>query len=320
MKVSVISKEVHAKPLFSWLVSNGYDVAMLGDNPTAIPSSTDVLVCRHRSCSHQASHLAQSWSKKTGRPMIMENGLKTISKALEKLSVEVVEAKSEKEAFLLNTEKLDSLLEHAPGKTMTWLATCLGTRVDTLIPALMEAKRLSEVSATLALDPVVPANDEDEDVPTVPTLHELEEYAAIILNDRANDPFDVQLSVLRHMADESVDDEVLRSLLRKQEAMQEEDSEEPELEAVVEEPELEVSVPIIEPLPPEESPMVAELPPIPEESPTPTNMMEAFEALRQEVVALRAELRELKTPRASITIDDLLAVGATISITPKDDV
>jgi hypothetical protein len=326
MKISVISKEVHAKPLYAWLVSNGFDVAMLGDNPTAIPSSTEVLVCRHRSCSHQASHLAQSWAKKTGRPMIMENGLKTISRKLNDLVTPGNEAepKSEEGSFLLDIKKLDEVLEHAPGKTMSWLARALSTRVDVLIPALMDAKRLSEVSATLALPPA--ANDDEEEVPSAPTLEELEQYAAIILEDRAEDPFEVQLNVLRHMADGGVDDEVLRSLLNAQQAAQEDSEEDPE-EVEVEPEAVAIEEPAdtgkhapleaIEPLPPEESPMggFTEV-----SDAMPATLMEAFEALRQEVVALRTELRELKTPRASVTLDDLIAVGAHITITPKDNV
>ena len=320
MKISVISKEVHAKPLYAWLVSNGFDVAMLGDNPTAIPSSTEVLVCRHRSCSHQASHLAQSWAKKTGRPMIMENGLKTISKKLELMAAPTPEPSEPEKKFVLDVEKLDRILESAPGKTMSWLARAMSTRVDVLIPSLMEAKRLGEVSATLSLPDPKPANDEEEEMPSAPTLEELEQYATIILEDRAEDPFEVQLNVLRHMADGGVDDEVLRSLLNAQQAAQE-DSEEVEPEAVaIEEPTPEpeeVSVRIPEPLPPEESPMggFMEVP-----DAMPSDLMAAFEALRQEVVALRTELRELKTPRASVTLDDLLAVGAHITITPKENV
>ena len=74
---------------------------------------------------------------------------------------------------------------------------------------------------------------------------------------------------------------------------------------------------IPEPLPPEESPLggFMEVP----DAMHPT-LLEAFEALRQEVVALRTELRELKTPRASVTLDDLIAVGAHITITPKENV
>jgi hypothetical protein len=325
MKISVISKEVHAKPLYAWLVSNGFDVAMLGDNPTAIPSSTEVVVCRHRSCSHQASHLAQSWAKKTGRPMIMENGLKTISHKLELVRSGTPKSPdpSVKE-FVLDVERLEEVLESAPGKTMSWLARAMSTRVDVLIPALMEAKRLSEVSATLALPVPKPANDEEEEMPSAPTLEDLEQYAAIILEDRADDPIDIQLNVLRHMADGGVDDEVLRSLLNAQQAAQEEpESEEPISEpvlVVVEEPTPEpeeVAVCIPEPLPPEESPLggFMEVP-----DAVPSDLMAAFEALRQEVVALRTELRELKTPRASVTLDDLIAVGAHITITPKENV
>ena len=328
MKISVISKEVHAKPLYAWLVSNGFDVAMLGDNPTAIPSSTEVVVCRHRSCSHQASHLAQSWAKKTGRPMIMENGLKTISKKLEMMRSDTSEPPEPPKGFVLDVEKLDQVLESAPGKTMSWLARAMSTRVDVLIPALMEAKRLAEVSATLALPVPQPANDDVEaEVPSAPTLEELEQYAAIILEDRADDPFEVKLNVLRHMADGGVDDEVLRSLLNAQQAAQEEPEEEPKEEPkeepvpeAVEEPTPEpeeVAVCIPEPLPPEESPLggFMEVP----DAMHPT-LLEAFEALRQEVVALRTELRELKTPRASVTLDDLIAVGAHITITPKENV
>mgnify|MGYP001342641817 CR=1 FL=1 len=223
----------------------------------------------------------------------------------------------------LFVEKLDKLLESAAGKTMSWLASRFGVRVDTLIPALLDAKRLAEVSATLAM----PAMNDDvgtpvEEVPSTPSLAEMEEYAAIILEERADDSFEIKLSVLAHMAGGAHDEEVLRSLLSKQQAVKED----PEPE-VVEEPEVVVDadpeptpIPLaVEPLPPEESPLggFIETPPPVEVAPPPSNLMEAFEALRQEVVALRAELKELKTPRGSVTLDDLIAAGATISIEPR---
>ena len=320
-KVSIISKEVHAKTLYAWLVDNGYDVAMLGDNPTAIPSSTDILVCRHRSCSHQASHLAQAWTKKTGAPLIMENGLKSISKKLLQLEGSQTPIKEvEEEPLRIEGEKLDTLLEKAAGKTMSWLATRLGTRVDLLIPVLIEMRRLGEVSAILALTPTV--GEPEVETPTAPTHADLEEYAAIILDSRMSDPFDVQLAVLRQMAEGSVGDDVLRSVLNGAVASLEEptDSEEaePEVEEAVEEA---VEAPSFEGLPPEESPMAGILEPLETSvlASEPSTLMEAFEALRQEVVSLRAELRELKTPRGSVTLDDLIAAGATISIEPKKD-
>jgi hypothetical protein len=322
-KVSIISKEVHAKTLYAWLVDNGYDVAMLGDNPTAIPSSTDVLVCRHRSCSHQASHLAQAWTKKTGSPLIMENGLKTISnKILQLEAVHSPSIKEEKEPLRLEGKKLDTLLEKAAGKTMSWLASRLGTRVDLLIPALIEMRRLGEVSAVLGLVPTV--NEPEVETPTAPTFADLEEYAAIILDSRMSDPFDVQLAVLRQMAEGSVGDDVLRSVLNGAVAALEEPSEEVSEEVEPSEVEEVVEAPAFEGLRPEESPMAGVYEPLAEADPGwlasgPSNLMEAFEALRQEVVALRSELRELKTPRGSVTLDDLIAAGATISIEPKKD-
>ena len=321
-KVSIISKEVHAKTLYAWLVDNGYDVAMLGDNPTAIPSTTDVLVCRHRSCSHQASHLAQAWTKKTGSPLIMENGLKTISNKIQQLEAHPSPSVEEgKEPFHLNVGSLDALLEKAAGKTMSWLASRLGTRVDILIPALIEMRRLAEVVAVLATKPML---EPEVEVPTAPTLDDLAEYAAIILDSRMSDPFDVQLAVLRQMAEGSVGDDVLRSVLNGTVATREETSEEVSEEVEPSEVEEVVEGPAFEGLPPEESPMAGIYEPLAEDDPGwlasgPSNLMEAFEALRQEVVALRSELRELKTPRGAVTLDDLIAAGATISIEPKKD-
>ena len=125
------------------------------------------------------------------------------------------------------------------------------------------------------------------------------------------------------MAGGAHDEEVLRSLLSKQQAVKEDPEpevvEEPEVVAAVAEPEP-TPIPLaVEPLPPEESPLggFIETPPPVEVAPPPSNLMEAFEALRQEVVALRAELKELKTPRGSVTLDDLIAAGATISIEPR---
>ena len=311
MKVSVISKEAHAKPLYSWLTANGYEVCMLGDNPTAIPSSTDVLVCRHRSCSHQASQLATTWSKKTGKPMFMENGLATISQRLGKLNASKPPKKSE--PFQLDFESLEPLLEHAPGQTMSWLAGSLGVRTDTLFPDLREHKRFAEVSATLARTPVV--EEAEAEVPTAPALAEMEDLAAIVLKDRSQDSFEVQLAVLCYVAEGAHDEEVLRSLLTKQRmALEIEEDVEPTEEAVEALP--------FEGLPPEESPMAGLLEPVAPNmwANEPSPLMEAFEALRQEVKALRAELQELKAPHGAVTLDDLMAAGAHISIEPRKDV
>jgi hypothetical protein len=307
LKVSVISKEVHAKPLYAWLVDNGFDVAMLGDNPTTVPSSTDVVVCRIRSCSHQASHLAAQWTKKTGTPLIMENGLKTITKKLEDLRSGPDRIR-ESPVFELDTVHLDLLLERASGKTMSWLARCLHTDTEELLPALMEKGLLASVSATLNQ----PATEVvEEEIPERISLGDLRVYAAIILSDRKTDPFEVQLQALRVLAEETQSDEVLRQLLGEvgEEAIEE--AIEEVVEEVVEEP------PTFEGLPPEESPMGGFHVLIPDPEP-PSTLMEAFEALRLEVVALRGELQDMKTPRGSVTLDDLISAGASITITPKD--
>ncbi len=64
------------------LKEDGYDVHCLGSSPTSVPPTYDVLVVRSASCSHGATDTAIKWSRRTGKPLVHENGLTGIRRAL----------------------------------------------------------------------------------------------------------------------------------------------------------------------------------------------------------------------------------------------
>ena len=86
MKVGIISKEAHCKPLKSSLQSEGFKVRLLGADPNSIPASLDVVVIRTDSCSHGGDRTARKWaSDREGRSFIVANGLTTIRQRLQEL-------------------------------------------------------------------------------------------------------------------------------------------------------------------------------------------------------------------------------------------
>lgn len=81
-KIGIVSKHAHCKSHITALAKDGFDVVALGGSPTSIPPSIDVVVVRTQSCAHGGSDAALEWSRKTGKRIIMENGLSGIRRAL----------------------------------------------------------------------------------------------------------------------------------------------------------------------------------------------------------------------------------------------
>ena len=81
-KIGIVSKHAHCKSHITALAKDGFDVVALGGSPTNIPPSIDVVVVRTESCGHGGSDTALEWSRKTGKRVIMENGLSGIRRAL----------------------------------------------------------------------------------------------------------------------------------------------------------------------------------------------------------------------------------------------
>lgn len=82
MIVGIISKEDHAKSHAKGLEEDGHVVHLLGSNGERIPDNLEVLVCRIASCSHHGSSVAREWKRKTGRPLVVEDGLAGIRRKL----------------------------------------------------------------------------------------------------------------------------------------------------------------------------------------------------------------------------------------------
>jgi hypothetical protein len=83
MKVGIISKEAHAKSHAAALEEAGFVPVMLGSNPSEIPPTVPLLVCRTLSCAHGGMDTALAWSRAGHGTLIVENGVKAIlTKAL----------------------------------------------------------------------------------------------------------------------------------------------------------------------------------------------------------------------------------------------
>ena len=85
MKIAIVSARKHCKTHIHALRGDGYNVHCLGASPTRIPSSYDVVVMRTSSCSHGGSSTVLSWSRSTGRPLIVHDGLSSIRRDLKAL-------------------------------------------------------------------------------------------------------------------------------------------------------------------------------------------------------------------------------------------
>lgn len=76
VSVGLISKPEHCKPHLQALLNKGYDAVCLGgDTGIFFPEDLEVVVLRTQSCSHGASAQAFAHARKTGKPLIVKNGL-----------------------------------------------------------------------------------------------------------------------------------------------------------------------------------------------------------------------------------------------------
>jgi hypothetical protein len=78
MKVGIISKEAHAKSHAAALEEAGFAPVMLGSNPSEIPPTVPLVVCRTLSCAHGGMDTALAWSRAGHGTLIVENGVKVI--------------------------------------------------------------------------------------------------------------------------------------------------------------------------------------------------------------------------------------------------
>lgn len=85
MLIGIVSDEEHAKSHWHALRNEGYNVELLGGDPTRIPSRVDVVVVRVASSSHGGVDTARAWGRQTGRPTIYEDGLSGIRQQLNQI-------------------------------------------------------------------------------------------------------------------------------------------------------------------------------------------------------------------------------------------
>ncbi len=83
MDIGIVSKPSHCKTHKRVLVGMGYNVRVLGADPTSIPDSLDLLVVRVASISHGGEKVARMWGKNNDKPTIYENGISGILRKLE---------------------------------------------------------------------------------------------------------------------------------------------------------------------------------------------------------------------------------------------
>jgi hypothetical protein len=83
--IGIISKPEHAKGLIKALAETDYKPTILGGDPTTLPPSFNVIVCRYKSCSHGASWLASEELRAASRPVIFENGSERVLQCLKEI-------------------------------------------------------------------------------------------------------------------------------------------------------------------------------------------------------------------------------------------
>ena len=225
MKIGIISKKPHAKNHAQALQREGHEVVLLDGNPTKIPSSIELVVCRTASCSHEASNVALEWKRRGGGYLVMENGL---SGALRKIRqiiepkapvVPVSQATKSKETPVpSNIKKMtESIVAKATiylaeGRTLTAIAKELGVARSTLTGALVKAGGwpASNPTTKQTLSPKAPVEERDEIEEASPlTDAELQElidtWAALVIETRPHDTTAQRLEVMQGLMDVEVD-------------------------------------------------------------------------------------------------------------------
>jgi outer membrane biosynthesis protein TonB len=188
-KIGIVSKHAHCKSHMAALSRDGFDVVALGGSPTTIPPSIDVVVVRTESCAHQGSQTAVDWGRETGKPVIMENGLSGIRRALGAPTKEEREYQKYRRAA-------EMLLRDRPEDTQEQVR-------DTLVAmgaSLAVAHRVVE-----SVDTLKPTPTEENLVSLFPTPYpdpEQETWGALVPEDRARSQAEIGLQVYLGMEEE----------------------------------------------------------------------------------------------------------------------
>ena len=82
MNLGIVSKPDHAKAHAKGLEADGHVVVLAGSGGERLTDTLDAIVCRIASCSHHGSKVAREWAKRTGKPLIVEDGLAGIRRRL----------------------------------------------------------------------------------------------------------------------------------------------------------------------------------------------------------------------------------------------
>lgn len=127
MIVGIISKDEHCKTHAKGLTEDGHTVVLLGAGGERIPDHLDVMVCRIGSCSHRGSTVAREWKRKTGRPLIVEDGLAGIRRQLQFIAEEE-QARAAGAASKETTVQISSPLR-------VYTLDEIDTTIRTLVPA-----------------------------------------------------------------------------------------------------------------------------------------------------------------------------------------
>lgn len=90
MRIGMVSAEKHCGVHLQRLAELNYNVTLLGDTPSSIPPSINVLIVRVESCSHGGTATANEWRRSTKKPCIFESGMSGMLRELKKLEDETV--------------------------------------------------------------------------------------------------------------------------------------------------------------------------------------------------------------------------------------
>jgi transposase-like protein len=82
VNIGIVSKPDHCKAHAKGLEMDGHVVVLAGAGGERLTDTLDAIVCRIASCSHHGSKVAREWAKRTGRPLIIEDGLAGIRRRL----------------------------------------------------------------------------------------------------------------------------------------------------------------------------------------------------------------------------------------------
>ena len=88
LNIAIVSKRDHAKAHAAGLTDDGYTVVLVGEDGDRLTDAHDLIVCRIASCSHHGSKIAREWAKRTGKPLILEDGLAGIRRRIRELVVD----------------------------------------------------------------------------------------------------------------------------------------------------------------------------------------------------------------------------------------